>query len=91
MFTPEEKRTPGQVLLANQIIRTTGVTSAEVDRIMLPDELARKKELTAQIAEVEKLRPKPIPVAMGITDGDYRFTPDGAGTSRRRAKASSRK
>ena len=79
VFTPEEKRTPGQVLLANQIIRTTGVSSAEVDRLMPAAELARKKELLAKIAEAERQRPAPIPVAMGITDGDYRFTPDGAG------------
>lgn len=79
VFTPEEKRTPGQVLLANQIIRTTGVSSAEIDRLMKPEDLKRKKELLAKIAEIEKGRPKPIPVAMGITDGDYRFTPDGAG------------
>jgi hypothetical protein len=29
--------------------------------------------------DIERERPKAIPVAMGITDGDYRFTPDGAG------------
>jgi hypothetical protein len=79
VFTPEKDRTPGQVLLANQIIRTTSVTPAEVDRAMRPDDLAKKRELEARIREVEKDRPKPIPVAMGITDGDYRLTPDGAG------------
>jgi hypothetical protein len=79
VFTPEKDRTPGQVLLANQIIRTTNVTSAEIDRDMDPGELAQKRSLEARIREIEKNRPKPIPVAMGITDGDYRFTPDGAG------------
>ncbi|HET8548258.1 MAG TPA: PSD1 and planctomycete cytochrome C domain-containing protein [Bryobacteraceae bacterium] len=77
--TPEAQRTPGQVLLANQVIRTVSVASGEIDRIMKPDELAAKKRLLARIVEAEKERPAPIPVAMGVTDGDYRFAPDGPG------------
>ncbi len=77
--TPEEKRTPGQVLLANQIIRTVNVSPGEIERIMKPEDLARKKGLNAEIAALEKTRPAPIPVAMGVTDGDFRFTPDGPG------------
>ena len=38
-----------------------------------------KTELEEQIRNVEKERPAPIPSAMGITDGDYRFAPDGPG------------
>jgi hypothetical protein len=79
VFTPEEQRTPGQVLLANQIIRTTGVSPGEIERVMKPGDLAERRSLTAKIRELEKQKPDPIPVAMGITDGDYRFTPDGAG------------
>ncbi len=79
VFTPEKDRTPGQVLLANQIIRTTSVLAPELDRTMSAPDLAKKRELEKQIREIEKNRPKAIPVAMGITDGDYRFTPDGAG------------
>jgi hypothetical protein len=79
IFTPEGKRTPGQVLLANQIIRTTKVSSNEVEAVMSEAERARKRELERMIRDIEGGRPKPIPVAMGITDGDYRFTPDGAG------------
>jgi hypothetical protein len=77
--TPEEKRTPGQVLLANQIIRTVSLSPAEIERVMTPDDLALKKSLLNELREIEKLRPEPIPVAMGITDGDYRFAPDGPG------------
>ena len=77
--TPEAQRTPGQVLLANQVIRTVGIPSSEVEKVMKPEDLARKKELAAQSDAIEKQRPEPIPVAMGITDGDYRFTPDGPG------------
>jgi hypothetical protein len=79
VFTPEEERTPGQVLLANQIIRTTGVSAAELDRAMGAADLEKKRTLEARIREIEKGRPAPIPVAMGVTDGDYRLTPDGAG------------
>ncbi|MBM3737703.1 MAG: DUF1553 domain-containing protein [Acidobacteria bacterium] len=79
IFTPEEKRTPGQVLLANQIIRTTRVTPAEIEGVMTPSDLEKRRALDGQIRQIEKERPKAIPVAMGITDGDYRFAPDGAG------------
>jgi hypothetical protein len=79
VFTPEKDRTPGMVLLANQIIRTTNVTPGEILRVMTPEHAARRKELEKQIAEIEKSKPAGLPVAMGITDGDYRFTPDGAG------------
>jgi hypothetical protein len=79
VFTPEKDRTAGQVLLANQIIRTTNVTAAELERAMKADDLAKKRELEGRIRTIEKERPKAIPVAMGITDGDYRLTPDGAG------------
>jgi hypothetical protein len=77
--TPEKQRTPGQVLLANQVTRTVSVSSADIDRIMKPEDLARKKVLIDLQSSIEKERPEPIPVAMGITDGDYRFTPDGPG------------
>ena len=77
--TPEAQRTPGQVLLANQILRTVSVSPRDIERIMKPEELALKNKLAADMSAIEKTRPKPVPVAMGITDGDYRFTPDGAG------------
>jgi hypothetical protein len=76
---PEDKRTPGEALLANQVIRTTSVSSEEIDVIISPADLARRKALSAEIQAVEKERPKPIPMAAGVTDGDYRFAPDGAG------------
>ena len=79
VFTPEDKRTPGQVLLANQIIRTTSVTPAELDKAFSDIDRAAWQALQAEIKAIEKDKPKAIPVAMGLTDGDYRFTPDGAG------------
>jgi hypothetical protein len=77
--TPEDKRTPGQVLLANQIIRTTNATPAEIERLMPKELVEKKRSLEATIRDIEKEKPKAIPLAMGITDGDYRYTPDGAG------------
>ena len=77
--TPEAQRTPGQALLAGQVIRTTEVSSKEIERAMRPDDLARRRVLADRIKQIEAERPAPIPVAMGITDGDYRYTPDGPG------------
>ena len=77
--TPEAQRTPGQVLLANQVIRTVAVSQDEIERIASAEDLAKKKTLAADMKELEKQKPAPIAMAMGITDGDYRFTPDGPG------------
>ena len=76
---PEDKRTPGEALLAGQVIRTTSVSSAEIDRAMTPADLAEKRALNQQIRTLEDQRPKPLPSAAIVTDGDYRFTPDGPG------------
>jgi hypothetical protein len=77
--TPAGKRTPGQVLLADQVIRSVSVSPGEIERIMTPEDLGTRKKLNADLAAIEQDRPKPIPVAAGVTDGDYRFTPDGPG------------
>jgi hypothetical protein len=77
--TPEGQRTPGQALLAAQIIRTVEVSTSEIQRIMKPDHLAKVHSLRAEVERIEKQKPAPIPTAMGITDGDYRLAPDGPG------------
>jgi hypothetical protein len=77
--TPEDKRTPGQALLASQVIRTVNASDSEIDRIISPTDQAEKQRLLGLIAATEKDRPAPIPLAMAMTDGDYRFTPDGPG------------
>jgi hypothetical protein len=76
---PEARRTPGEALLAGQVIRTTSVSSGEIDRVMTPADLARKKALSQQISTLQNERPKPLPMAAIVTDGDYRFVPDGPG------------
>ena len=47
--TPEAKRTPGEALLAGQVIRTTSVSAREIDRVMTPADLAKKRALNQQI------------------------------------------
>jgi hypothetical protein len=76
---PEDKRTPGQFLLANQVIQSVTVSDNEIDRIITPADRAARQKLQAAMRQIEKERPAPIPMAMGVTDGDYRFTPDGPG------------
>jgi hypothetical protein len=77
--TPENQRTPGQKLLADQVIRSVTVSDSEINRIVSPEDSVHRKQLRDAIAAAEKERPAPIPMAMGVTDGDYRFTPDGPG------------
>jgi hypothetical protein len=76
---PEKDRTEGERLLVAQIPDAFFFDPLPVDKNMTPEEAARKKALREQIAALEKLRPKPIPVAEIATDGDYRSTPDGRG------------
>ena len=67
-------------MLATQILTGGGgVTPAELDKLLTPDELATKKELASQIAALDKQRPAPLPMAEIVTDGDWRFTPNGNG------------
>jgi hypothetical protein len=88
--TPEEKRTPGQKLLAAQIVSLDVDPDAAVNvnasaasyRPMLKvneaDEQVRKK-LQDEIRELQKKLPPALPLADGIREGDYRLTPDGPG------------
>jgi hypothetical protein len=76
---PEQERTPGEALLAAQVLKAASVSGAQVDRVLTPPEAARKKDLTAQIAALEKQRPEPLPMAEIATDGDYRSSPLGEG------------
>ena len=73
--TPEEQRTEGQKLLAAQIVSIRG----GVDKVVTEEDRAEVKKLQAEIDEIEKELPEELPLAMGIRDGDFRFTPDGRG------------
>src|SRR5207249_49904 len=67
---PEAERTAGQQLLAQQIIEQVTVGGRASDRFLRPEEAARKKALSDQVAALDKERPRPIPVAEIVTDGD---------------------
>ena len=79
ILKPVGERTPGEALLAAQVLRAANVSGAQVDRALPPSEAAQKKDLTAKIAAVEKQRPRRPPMAEIATDGDYRSAPLGAG------------
>jgi hypothetical protein len=74
---PEEQRTPGQKLLAAQMLSIESAGRRELRLSDADRETVRKLE--SQIKEIERLLPPPPPMAGGIRDGDYRFTPDGPG------------
>jgi len=75
--TPEEQRTPGQKLLVAQVSRVSGNDDDEPGaKIKLSDvDTKARQDLEDQIAALKKQIPPKPPVAMGIRDGDFRFTP----------------
>ncbi|MDX1981525.1 MAG: PSD1 and planctomycete cytochrome C domain-containing protein [Bryobacteraceae bacterium] len=74
--TPEEKRTEGQKLLATQVL---SIRPNNHRSLMKPEDRAALDALNSQIRELQKQMPKPLPVAMGVRDGDYRLAPLGPG------------
>src|SRR5215813_6712317 len=88
--TPEEKRTPGQKLLAAQIVsldvdpdaavnqNVSALYSRQRIKVNDADQVVRGK-LLDQVEGLLKRMPAPLPVAEGVRDGDYRLAPDGAG------------
>ena len=75
--TPEEKRTPGQKLLVAQVSRVNGADDDDPGaKIKLNDQDTKaRQDLEDQVAALKKQIPPKPPTAMGIRDGDYRFTP----------------
>jgi hypothetical protein len=75
--TPEDQRTPGQKLLADQVlsVRDAGMRSIRLNEA----DSEKRKKLDAEIRALTARLPRRLPVAAGIRDGDYRFTPDGPG------------
>src|SRR5262249_25560506 len=70
---PESERTPGEKLLAIQLLETgVQVRSADADKIMSPEDAANKKALNDQIAALNAEKPKAPPMASIVTDGDWR-------------------
>ena len=77
-FKPEAERTPGEQLLAAQVL-TINPLRSRVAEALRPEDAARVRDLRAQFAALEEQRPPEPPMAHIVTDGDYRFAPDGPG------------
>ena len=76
---PEEQRTPGEKLLAIQVYEAVNIPAAQIDKVLAPAELVKKRELAAQISQLDRQRPAKLPMAEIATDGDHRFSPLGEG------------
>ena len=74
--TPDEQRTPGQKLLAAQV---SGYGSTGYQDLIPEDDAKAIAQLKDRIKKLESKLPEPLPMAMGVRDGDYRFAPDGLG------------
>ncbi len=75
---PAEERTPGEALLADQVL-TLGVPQRDVNAALSPEDLARRDVLRTELEAIEATRPPRPAMAEIVTDGDYRFAPDGPG------------
>jgi hypothetical protein len=77
---PESDRTPGEKLIAIQVLDSgVQVRSANGDKIMSPEDAAKKKALNDQIDALNAETPKPVPMASIVTDGDWRSVSLGYG------------
>ena len=77
-FKPEAERTPGEQLLAAQVL-SINPPRGDVAAALSPEDKARVDELNARIAALEDRRPATPAMAHVVTDGDYRFAPNGPG------------
>ena len=77
-FKPEAERTPGEQLLATQVL-TLNPPRAQVAAALTAEDKARVDELNAEIAALEDQRPPTPAMAHIVTDGDHRFAPNGPG------------
>ena len=78
VLKPESERTPGEKLLVVQVL-SVGVPQEQVDARLTPEDALRRKALLERVEACEKERPEKPEVAEIVTDGDYRYAPDGFG------------
>jgi hypothetical protein len=78
---PESERTPGEKLIAIQVLESGGgrSTAAAVDKSMSPEDAAKKIVLNDQVAALNAEKPEPPPMASIVTDGDWRSVELGYG------------
>ena len=74
--TPEADRAAGQQLLAEQVL---AIKPGGVNDLLSPQDAQQVKGIKEQIEKFENELPPPLPMAMGVRDGDYRFAPNGLG------------
>jgi len=77
-MTPEGERTAGEQLLAAQVL-SINPPQQKVIAALTAEEAARRTVLVDQVEALEEQRPLEPPMAEIVTDGDYRFAPDGPG------------
>ena len=75
---PAEERTAGEQLLAAQVLSLNPPRQRVIDALA-DDEAERHIALTRQVEELDRQRPPEPAMAEIVTDGDYRFAPDGPG------------
>ena len=66
---PEAERTEGEKLLADQVLKSA-VIDVEVDKMMTPEDLARRRRSTRRSPRSMRSGPQPLPAADIVTDGD---------------------
>lgn len=79
---PEGERTPGEKLIAIQVLASAGGggrSAGAIDKIMSPQDAAKKKALNDQVAAVNAEKPPTPPMASITTDGDWRSVELGYG------------
>ena len=77
-FKPEAERTPGEQLLATQVL-SINPPRRQVVEALSEEEGDRWSKLTAAVEALQAVRPPEPPMAEIVTDGDYRYAPDGPG------------
>jgi hypothetical protein len=84
--TPESERSEGQKLLAAQV---QSIRPGNHRALMTDADRTALNALLSRVRELEKDLPKPLPMAMGVRDGDYRLAPPGPGDDEAPGKAGS--
>ena len=75
---PEDERTAGEQLLAAQVL-SISPPRRRLTEALSPEEAKQRSALVAEVAALQDARPPTPPMAEIVTDGDYRFAPDGPG------------
>ena len=77
-FKSEDQRSAGEALLVTQV-QSVVVPPELVDRALTAVDKAQVSLLNEKLAALLEQRAEQPPMAEIVTDGDYRFTPDGQG------------